>query len=42
MGMSDLPDMHAQSPMAAGPRAQGIHIGQIMSAHDTANNVTPS
>ena len=26
MGMSDLPDMYAQSPRAAGPRAEGIHI----------------
>jgi len=30
MGMSDLPDMYAQSP-----RAMGIHIRQIMSAHVT-------
>ena len=30
MGMSDLPDMYAQSP-----RAEGIHIRQIKSAHVT-------
>ena len=32
MGMSDLPDMYAQSP-----RAEGIHIRQIISAHVTTN-----
>jgi len=37
MGTRDLPDMYAQSPRAAGPRAEGIHIGQIMSAHVTTN-----
>ena len=26
MGMRGLPDMYAQSPRAAGPRAEGIHI----------------
>jgi len=31
MGKSDLPDMYAQSP-----RAAGIHIRQIMSAHVTS------
>ena len=35
MGTSDLPDMYAQSPRAAGPRAEGIHIRQITSAHVT-------
>ena len=35
MGMSDLPDMYAQSPRAAGPRAEGIYIRQITSAHVT-------
>ena len=33
MGTSDLPDMYAQSLRAAGPRAEGIHIRQITSAH---------
>ena len=37
MGMRDLPDMYAQSPMAAGPRAEGIHIRQITRAHVTSN-----
>ena len=32
MGMRDLPDMYAQGLRAADPRAEGIHIGQIMSA----------
>ena len=32
MGTSDLPDMYAH-----GPRAAGIHIKQITSAHVTAN-----
>jgi len=35
--MSDLPDMYTQSPMAAGPRVEGIHIRLIMSAHVTSN-----
>ena len=35
MGTRDLPDMYAQSPRAAGPRAEGIHIRQITSAHVT-------
>jgi len=35
MGMRDLPDMYAQSPRATGPRAEGIHIRQIMSAYVT-------
>ena len=35
MGTSGLPDMYAQSPRAAGPRAEGIHIRQITSAHVT-------
>ena len=33
MGRRDLPDTHAQSPRAAGPRAKGIHIKQIPTAH---------
>ena len=32
IGTSDLSDMYAQSP-----RAEGIHIRQIMSAYVTAN-----
>jgi len=35
MGTRDLPDMYAQSPRAAGPRAEGIRIRQITSAHVT-------
>jgi len=26
MGIRDLPDMYTQSPKAAGPRTEGIHI----------------
>ena len=37
MDMSDLPDMYAQSPRATGPRADGIHIRQVTSAHVTTN-----
>ena len=37
MGARDLPDMYARSPRAAGPRDEGIHIRQIMSAHVTSN-----
>jgi len=37
MGTRDLPDMYAQSLRAAGPRAEGIHIRQITSAHVTTN-----
>jgi len=37
MGTRDLPDMYAQSPRAAGLRAEGIHIRQITSAHVTTN-----
>ena len=33
MGTSDLPDMYAQSPRAAGLRAESIHIRQITSAY---------
>ena len=33
IGMSDLPDMYAQSLGAAGPRAEGIHIGQAEGVH---------
>ena len=32
IGISDLPDMYAQSP-----RAEGIHIRQITSAYVTTN-----
>ena len=34
MGTRDLLDMYARSP-----RAEGIHIRQIMSTHVTSNNV---
>ena len=37
MGTSALPDMYAQSLMATGPGAEGIHIRQGMSAHVTTN-----
>ena len=37
MGMSDLPNMHAQSLRAAGQRADGIHTRQITGAHVTTN-----
>jgi len=37
MGTRDLLDMYAQNPRAAGPRAEGILIRQIMSAHVTTN-----
>ena len=36
MGARDLPDMYARSPRAAGPRAEGIHIRRITSAHVTS------
>ena len=36
MGTRDLPDMYAQSPRAAGPRAEGIHIRRITIAHVTS------
>ena len=36
MGMRDLPDMHARSTRAAGPRAEGIHIRQITNGHVTS------
>ena len=35
IGKSDLPDMYAQSPRAAGLRAEGIHIREITSAYVT-------
>jgi len=38
MGTRDLPDMHAQSLRAAGPRAEGAHI---TSAHVTTNMQYP-
>ena len=37
MGGRDLPDMYAQNPRAAGPRAEGIHIRQIPTAHVTSD-----
>ena len=37
IGTCDMPDMYAQSPRAAGPRAEGIHIRQITSAYVTTN-----
>ena len=37
IGTSDLPDMYAQSSRAAGLRAEGIHIREIMSAYITTN-----
>ena len=37
MGIKDLPDMYVQSSRAAGMTAEGIHIGQIMSANVTTN-----
>ena len=38
MAIRDLPDMYAQSPRAAGPRAEGIHIRQI--PHGSYNKLT--
>ena len=35
MAMRDLPVMYARSPRAAGLRAEGIHIRQIMNGHVT-------
>ena len=35
MAMRDLPDMYARSLRVAGPRAEGIHIRQIMNGHVT-------
>ena len=37
MGRRDLPDMYARSLRAAGPRAEGIHIKQIPTAHVTTD-----
>ena len=37
MGRRDLPDMYARSPRACGPRASGIHIRQIPTAHVTTD-----
>ena len=37
MGISDLPDMYAQSLRAAGLRAEGIHIRQITSIDVTTD-----
>ena len=36
MGARDLPDMYARSLRATGPRAEGIHIRRITSAHVTS------
>ena len=36
MAMRDLPDMYARSLRAAGPRAEGIHIRQIINGHVTS------
>ena len=33
MGSSGLPDIYTQSPRAAGPRAEGVHIRQTTRAH---------
>ena len=33
MGTSGLPDIHTQSPRAAGPKAEGVYIRQTTSAH---------
>ena len=35
--MSNFPDMYAQTPRAAGPWAEGIHIRHITSAYVTTN-----
>ena len=35
MGMSGLPGIYTQSTRAAGSRAEGVYIRQIMSAHVT-------
>ena len=37
MGKRDLPDIYTQSPRAAGPRAEGVYIRQIPSAHGITN-----
>ena len=37
MGTRDSPDMYAQGLRAAGPKAEGVHIRQIMSAHVATN-----
>ena len=37
IGKSDLPDMYAQSPKAAGPRSDGMYIRQIMNAYVITN-----
>ena len=33
MGRSGLPDIYAQSPRAAGPKAEGVYIRATTSAH---------
>ena len=37
MGKSGLPDMYTRTPRAAGPRAEGVYIRQITSAHGITN-----
>ena len=37
MGTSDLPDIYTRSPRATGPRAEGVYIRQITSAHGITN-----
>ena len=37
IGRRDLPDMYTQSARATGPRAEGIHIRQIPTAHVTSD-----
>ena len=33
----DLTDIYTRSPRAAGPRAEGVYISQIMSTHGITN-----
>ena len=33
----DLTDIYTQGPRAAGPRAEGVYISQIMSTHGKTN-----
>ena len=37
MGTNGLPDIYTRSPRAAGPRAEGVYIRQITSAHGITN-----
>ena len=41
MDTSGLPDMYIQSPRAADPRAEGVHIRQTMTGH-SITIATPS